>query len=419
MLWTTLLLASLLALGGCNDDDTDSQDPTSTGDDPDDHATAQPEYAAVATVASDFSSGAHALIETAAPFTAQTELSPTVSDITLGCRDDAIYRVARFQQDSIARFPISAPATADWQYSTLDDPQDPTSSNPRALIFKDADTAYLLRYGKTTAWIVDPGATAAEDFKTGELDLSRYTTDLLDGNGEPTDPDGLPEMQTGIIVDDKLFVVLQRLNQQDGFKPLKAFVAVFDTETQEAIETGMHPDVPGIELPIRNPSDIQYSAALDRVMIQGVGRYGSGDRSPEYSGGIAAIDPDTYATTLRVDDGDAENHPVGQISGFQLVDRNTGYLIGYAGFMDTALYAFDPETGEIQRDTNRNPISVAGIQGADIRDLAVDGQGRLWMSRGDGPEPGITILDPTTNTIIEERIPTALIPTTIDFCDTE
>lgn len=413
MFWATLLLASLLALGGCNDDNTDSQT------DPDDHATAQPEYAAVATVASDFSSGAHALIETTAPFTAQTELSPTVSDITLGCRNDAIYRVARFQQDSIARFPISAPATADWQYSTLDDPQDPNSSNPRALIFKDADTAYLLRYGKTTAWIVDPEATAAEDFKTGELDFSPYTTDLLDENDAPTDPDGLPEMQTGIIVDDKLFVVLQRLNQQDGFKPLEAFVAVFDTETQEAIETGMHPDVPGIELPIRNPLDIQYSAALNRVMIQGVGRFGRGDRPPEYTGGIATIHPETYETTLRVDDGDADDHPVGQINGFQLVDRNTGYLIGYAGFMDTALYAFDPETGAIQQDTDGNPNSVAGIQGADIRDLAVDGQGRLWMSRGDGNEPGITILDPTTNTIIEERIPTTLVPTTIDFCDTE
>ncbi len=277
----------------------------------------------------------------------------------------------------------------------------------------------MLRYGKTTAWIVDLEATAAEDFKTGELDLSPYTTDLLDENGAPTDPDGLPEMQTGIIVDDKLFVVLQRLDQGDGFKPLKAFVAVFDTETQEAIETGMHPDVPGIELPIRNPLDIQYSAALNRVMIQGVGRYGRGDRDPEYTGGIATIHPETYETILRVDDGDADDHPLGQISGFQLVDRNTGYLIGYAGFMDTALYAFDPETGAIQQDTDGNPISVAGIQDADIRDLAVDGQGRLWMSRGDGNEPGITILDPTTNTIIEERIPTTLVPTTIDFCDTE
>lgn len=372
------------------------------------------EFVGVAAVAPDFSSGAHALVEREDPFTTQLDLSPTISDIDVTCRSDALFRVERFQRDNITRFDLDAPGTAVWQYSAQDDPDDPVSANPRAPIFANDTKAYLLRYGKPTVWIIDPTATVEADFKTGELDLSSYTDDLVDAGGAPSDPDGTPEPETGVIVDGKLFIAMQRLDRNDGFRPLTAFVAVFDVATDSEIDTMTHPDVFGIELPVQNPQDIQYSPELDRVFVQAVGRFGSGDSPPELTGGLVAIDPDTYTVELRVDDGTAEDNPIGQINGFALVDRNTGYLIGSQGFLDTSLYRFDPETGLIDGG-NPTPQPVAGLAGVDIRDLAVDAQKRLWIARGDGT-PGLQILDPATDTLREERIPTNLIPAQVSLC---
>ncbi len=368
--------------------------------------------AVVATVAPDFSSGAHAVISTQPPYTAMTQLAPTVSDITVTCNGKYFYRIERFTGENVSRFDIAQPDTPIYQYSTKDSSGVETaSSNPYGLVFISDTKAYLLRYGSPKMWIVDPSASTEAAFKIGEIDLSAYSVD------------GSPNMASGVVVDGKAYIVLQRLDK--SFAPQDAYVVVIDTETDQEIDTDPATDgLKGILLPVKNPGDIEYNSDDGLIYVQGTGRYGSSfskpPRAPEYSGGIASIDPrNGYKTKVVLDDGDADNHPFGLITGMEITSATKGYIIGYKGFTDNALYSFNPTTGEADNDADGKPKVVAGISGKGIGGLGASNSGQLWVSIADPTDPGIKLVKAEDGTLIQERISTVLNPTTIAFCDAE
>lgn len=352
--------------------------------------------AVVATVAPDWSSGAHSVISvdpTGGPRTAQNELLATISDITVSAYGKYFYRMERSQANNVAKFDINEPGTVIWQFSTEGDD---TNSNPYGLIFVSSDKAYLLRYGSTKAWIVDPTATDESGFKIGELDLGSYA-----------DADGVPEMTGGVIVDNKLFIILQRL--ENWTATVTPYIAVFDTTTDTEIDTGIsNPDgVLGIPLDIRDPLAIQYLAENGRIYVQGVGSYWP----VEYTGGIVSIDPDTYTTAMVLDDGTEADHPYGQISGMAIVSAAKGYFVGYAGWGDNTLYSFDPATGVVGS-------SVAGLENKSIAGMEsgvyLDKNDRLWVCNQ--TDARVDILNITDDTI-DEGVSTSLNPLKVVFCE--
>jgi hypothetical protein len=374
-------------------------------------ASAADQTAVIATVAADYSSAAHSVVSmdpAGGPRTVQNNLAPTAtSDITVAAHGNYFYRIERFQADNVTKFSVAAPADPIWQFSTMD-PGEEGTSNPHDLIFVDDRKAYLLRYGKTTAWIVNPSATDEAGFKIGELDLSAYA-----------DSDGIPEMNTGLVADGKLFITLQRLDRDNGFLPSNdGYVAVFDTATDTEIGTGAsNPEgLPGIRLPIRNLGAIQYLEENDSVYVQGVGDYGSSwtGRDPEYSGGIVRIDPATYSVAMVVDDGDAADHPYGNISGMGIVSADKGYFVGYAGFGDNTLYAFDPATGAVFGAAN-DQLAGKNITGMEAGAFP-DANGLLWVS--DATDARVVILNPADDTI-DDTVSTGLNPTRIVFAGGE
>ncbi len=374
-------------------------------------ASAADQTAVIATVAADYSSGAHSVVSVdpaGGPRTVQNNLVPTpISDITVAAHGDHFYRIERFQGDNVTKFSVAAPADPIWQFSTLD-PGEEGTSNPNDLVFVDDRKAYLLRYGKTTAWIVNPSAADEAGFKIGELDLSAYA-----------DSDGIPEMNTGVVADGKLFITLQRLDRDNGFVPSNdGYVAVFDTATDTEIDTGTpNPEgLPGIRLPIRNLGAIQYLEENDSVYLQGVGDYGSSfsGRDPEYSGGIVRIDPVTYNVAMVVDDGDATDHPYGNISGMGIVSADKGYFVGYAGFGDNTLYAFDPTTGTVFGAAN-DQLAGKNITGMEAGAFP-DANGMLWVSNA--TDARVVILNPADDTI-DDTVSTGLNPTRIVFAGGE
>ena len=125
------------------------------------------------------------------------------------------YRIERYQADNVTKFDVAAPGTVIWQYSTLDDGET-VSSNPYDLVFASETKAYLLRWGRSTAWIVNPSATTQADFKIGELDLSAYADYA----------DGVPGMAAGLILDGKLFIIMQNIDQSGDYTPGTPYVAV-------------------------------------------------------------------------------------------------------------------------------------------------------------------------------------------------
>jgi len=350
--------------------------------------------AVVATVAADWSSGAHSTISVdpvGGPRTAQNELFPTGSDITVSAYGKYFYRFERSGANNVTKFDINAPDTVIWQFSTegVD-----TNSNPYGMVFVSSDKAYLLRYGSTKAWIVNPSATIEAEFKIGELDLSSYA-----------DADGIPEMAGGVIVGNKLFIILQRL--ENWASTATPYVAVFDTTTDTEIDTGIANPILGIPLDIRDPLAIQYLAENNTIYVQGIGSY----FPVEYTGGIVSIDPDTYATAMVLDDGTDANHPYGQISGMAIVSAAKGYFVGYDGWGDNTLYSLNPATGVVGS-------SVAGLENKSIAGMEsgvyLDDNDMLWICNQ--TDARVDILNITDDSI-DESVSTSLNPLKVVFCD--
>jgi len=354
--------------------------------------------AVIAGIATDFGSSDIALAAITPPY-AITEgyLDSDRSDISVAAFGDHFYRIGRYNQDNLTKVAFANPGVEEWQFSTNDSE---LSSNPYDLLFVSDTKAYVLRFGESTLWIVNPSATDEADFKIGEIDLSAYDA-----------TDGIPNMAAGLIHEGRLYVALQNLDDLGDFSPRIGYVAVIDTTTDTEVDTsGGTADLKGIELSVRNPGTL--ALAGDTLYVQGVGRYENIWTSPstpaEYSGGISRIDLSTFAETLLVDDGDDSAHPYGQISGLAIVSSSVGYFTGYAAYANETLYRFDPSSGAVQ-DT-----PVAAAVAADIQALEVAPDGTLWLGIGDFSAPEIRIVDPTDDSVTA-TLPTSKNPTKIVF----
>lgn len=372
------LLALLLAACGGSSSSSNNSAPGFAG-----------HVAIVATAASDFSSGGVDLIDMdEAPGRAYGPYHSTASDISVVAHGRDYYLIERFQTDRINKVDIHQPALFTWRYSALE-AGDEASSNPYTMIFASDDKAYLLRYGSTHAWIVDPTATHEEDFHIGSLDLSHYTPDGFD----------VPRMSSGVIVDDRLFITLQRLGGFDAddnprpFDPANtSYVAVFDINTDEEIDTGHgEGDLPGIPLLARNPEHITHHPDVG-LLVQSIGNYGSNNLS-----GIDQIDTETYEAS-RLVEGSAE---LGGIAGVAVIDDTTAFLVTYGGWMNNALRSLNPVTGDVGD-------VVANIEAQHVTSLAVSPQQQLWVglglivdnNRDDILAPGLYVIDPDTGATV-------------------
>ncbi len=359
----------------------------------------------VATVASDYSSSALSVAtvdpKTGPRIVLNNQLPSAKSDITVKAFGSYFYRLGKYQSDNVTKVAVNAPNTPIWQYSSNDAAGE--SSNPYDLIFVNSQKAYLLRYGATTAWIVNPSATTEAAFKIGELDLSAYSDD------------GVPEMAGGVIANGRLFIILQRLDS--FFCPSNtAYVAVFDVATDTEIDTGHgQGNMKGIPLSIKNPLSIQYAAGNNTVYIQGVGSFPGGgwcDPVYEYTGGIESINPQTYATRVVLDDGDATSHPYGAIAGMLIASPTKGYFVGYAGWGDNALYQFNPTTGAVTGALEGfQNIIIAGMESGTY----LDKNRMMWVCNQS--DATVDIVN-TENNTLSERLDTNLNPLSVAFCTT-
>jgi hypothetical protein len=356
----------------------------------------------VAAAASDYSSYAVSTISVdpkAGPRTAVNNLLAGSNGSTIKAFGRYYYRLEQFQADNVTKVDITAPNTPIWQFSTQD-PSEINSGNPYDLVFVSSTKAYLLRYGSNKAWIVNPSATTEAGFKIGELNLSAYT-----------DADGAPDMCCGVIANGKLFIVLQRL--VDWCPSETAYVAVFDTTTDTEINTGLGSGSKiGIPLTIKNPSSIQYIAQNNRIYVQGIGAYPGGSCDPvyEYTGGIESINPVTYASAIVLDDGNATTHPYGAISGMLIASPTKGYFVGYAGWGNNTLYAFNPTTGEVSGALSGfTNINISGMNSGTY----LDKNSMMWVC--DSTNAQVKIVDTTDNTL-NENVATNLDPQAVAFC---
>jgi len=349
------------------------------------------DVAVVATATSSYDAGAVELVSVEQR-TSSGSYHPTVSDLAVAAYGSDYYLIERYQSDRIKKVSLSNPGAFDWNYSALD-ASDADSANVYDLVFAAPDKAYMIRYGDNEIWIVDPTATRESNFKIGELDLSQY-----EPAGGST---GSPNMSAAIVVDGKLFVTMQRLNSL--WQPANtAYVAVFDTSSEEEIDTGRGENgLKGIPLIGRNPTAVIHHPQLG-LLVQNQGSF-----APGYSGGIDVIDPDSYDVEQRLDD----TADTGLISAIELVDADNGYYLAYGGWQNIALRRFNPSTGEVG-DT------VAGLSGMDLRGIAMGPQGHLWVADASVSAPGLRLLDADSGDQVD-FVATELLPIDIAFARDE
>lgn len=382
--------ASMLLLAACSSSDSTPNNPTVSAD----------TYAYTASRSSDFGSGRIDRISLSDGNTVDGSYPATTSDIAVTSDGNKVYQIGRFGLDSLTRFDAADTSLTDYQYSVNDETGG--RANPQSLAFLNESKAYLTRRGSTELWIIDPAAESEEAFKIGGIDLSAYDTDL-------------PNMTDALIVDDKLFVIVERLNElPSGFQiPDKsAYLVVIDTSTDSEIETNQNESgLPGIELTVRNPTALQYNASTDEIYVVGRGNFFENEAVTDdfHSGGIEAIDPDTYETQLLIDDGtDADNQ--GYFVDATVINENLGYLLTYQTFGVTTVRTFNPTTGMLSDDV------IPELQNVDVTVMAEGPDNHLWVGLNNAT-PGFMRIDLATQEIAGEMIATELIPTSVAFID--
>ncbi len=401
-----LFLVIVLLLQACSETTTQHQENTDTSDedvaaavlcDPDAIvSTFTPITAIAATTSPTFVTGAHAIItgDANGQYSSLNNLSSiSGGDLTVVTYGENFYVIKRqLSGNNITKYAINDPQVVIWQYS-INEPSATVSSNPHDMVFVSESKAYVLRYNKTKAWIVNPSATNEADFKIGELDLSAYST-----------ADGLPEMDAGLIVDGKLYIFLQRLEGVTQKVIHDAFIAVFDVSTDQEIDVNISGDIfKGIPLTFRNPTGHAYLSDSNSLIVQSSGSYFDADK---YIGGIEKINLVDYTSTVILDDGDDDFHPYGLITKLAVVSSERLYFVGYEKYNDNTLYVMDIPSKVIA------PMNVVQLIDGQIANLTIDPHGLLWVS--DNVDATIRILNPASCEQID-AVSTNLNPAKIVF----
>lgn len=332
----------------------------------------------------------------------------TQSDIRAKTDGVTIYQLGRFQIDSLTKFDTIDTSAVEYQYS-LNGTE--TSSNPHDVVFIDENKAYVVRYGSPIIWIINPSATTEEEFKIGEIDISAYDPD-------PSDEDLSPNAESAVAIDGKLYVLMQRLS---GFSPVEtSYVAVFDIATDTEINTQMSSEgLNGIPLNSLNATNIRFNETTGEIYVTGRGNIFvdlnmlPGD---PYSGGLFAIDKDTYTVSQLLDDGDANsNEGRGFIQRTLVVSDTKGYVSLYTGFDPdtfasfTSVRTFNPSTGEYGE-------AVQALVGEEVADLTQGSDGNVWVGVN-GDTPGYRLLNSTDDSLQEPFVATSLNPLNVVFID--
>jgi hypothetical protein len=362
-----------------------------------------PSLALVQTIAADFSSSQVAYLDSAAQTVDDGFYAKTQSDYSINVYQTDVYHIGRYFIDTISKYNVNDASTEIWFFSTQDD-LDSTTRNPYTLVSLNTEKAYLIRYGSDKIWIVNPQATDFDSFKIGELDLASYVPE--------NNTVGTPSASAAVISGGKLFVVMQRLD--DNFSSTNAvYLAVFDTTSDIEIETNADTtdSVMGIPLLGLNPLEHSVRSFADKVYITSRNSFSavSVDQSL-----IEEVDADDFSLRTVLSAADITDNSTKYIQSMAIVSAEQGYFFANQTFFspfreESTLYQFNPSTGEISNET------VLDIGTNSISFIDVDAAGFLWVSVKEDAAPGVEVIDTKINTPLINRLETQLNPDVIRF----
>ena len=345
-------------------------------------ASADRDTAIVSSAACDFGTGGLAAVSLDHLGVMDQRIGTVDADSVVRVIDDRVFVVNRFDGSSVQEIDPDAGLTTLWRCSVG------AGSNPHDLVLVSPTKAYVSRYDATSISIVDPSVgPSCAGFVTGSIDLS-----------SEADADGIPETDQMLLVGDRLFVAVQRLNRDDFFRPaMNGALVVIDTTTDEIVKT--------IELTITNPfvetKGLLYDAKQKRILVGGPGTL----FSELDDGGIEAVDATNLVSLGVLLDGADLG---GDLMDFALLGTERGYAIVADGSFVAHVVAIDLGDGVLDA-----PLLTSS---QNVSDLELTADGRLWIVDRNCFDPGLRVFAVGSDTeLTAEPIYPGLTPFSIDF----
>ncbi len=294
------------------------------------------------------------------------------SDFRVSTADDGFYHIGRDGISTISKHNYENPSLSTLGYST-NDPQS-GNSNPYAVVQTSTDKAYVLRYAKSEAWIINPEAKSADEFKVGTIDLGSYVY-----AGAP-DEEQATNMSVAQVIGNKLFIGIQHLyNGTSYVYDEPSDIAVIDITTNTEIDTTPN-----------NTSD-EKSIQLTGINITALDAHkgflfaaSRGNYATEY-GHLEKIDADSFEVTTLVQ-GDAST---GHIIDVAIVSDSLGYFVGSPSWGTATLFSFNPSIPSVW-------TKVDDYADINLTDIESDLDGNLWIGvKNSSDGHGVYKYDPT------------------------
>ena len=297
------------------------------------------DYYAMQLVASDYSSSQLAIGNVNGDRTATSGYGvQSKSGYTINTHGNTLYHIGKFDIDTLTKYNMDIGFSQSvWNYSPNDDASD--SANTYTIVHSSNNNAYVIRYGNASFLTVDTSAIDEASFILGRTDLSAYNQEEKNN----------PGMSDGVVLNDKLYVLMQR--QDATWTAGVAYVAVFDISDEEnPVEIDTDPSnegLKGIELGCRNPNNLHVNGTDIYVVCHGV--YSAQNT------GIEKINTSDYSVTSIADhttfsnlvlSEDQTNHisdlAFDSEQGYISVNINSGYDL-----IESHIFTLDTQTDEI------------------------------------------------------------------------
>ncbi|MCD4690560.1 hypothetical protein K8S17_03785 [bacterium] len=313
------------------------------------------------------------------PWGTDVSLTPLHSDAIARVYDGLVYVVNRLYADNVQVLDPSQGFATIRQFSVG------PGSNPMDIAILSPTRAYVSRY--ETPWLleIDPSTGAIAD----SIDLSVFA-----------DADGLPEAAAMAIVDDLLFVAIQRIDRDYYWLPVApSWLAVIDTQTNTLIDVDpVEPGIQGVMLTSTNP----YTDIL--VGEDGITLYvGESGRWDLLDGGIEAVDTSSLTALGHVI---TEVELGGELQDFALplAGRAHAAISVASPGWESFCVAFDWEAGELLETVWRpGEWSVPDIE-------VHEGTLQLFVADGTYAAPGVRVFDALTGVQLAGLIDVSLPP---------
>ncbi len=276
-------------------------------------------------------------------------------------------------------------------------------SNPQDIAVINDQKAYISLYERPHVLIVHP--TTGEE--KGKIELSTLVEtskktctkgdDCKDafGNGSAAcnagtcAADGLPEATKMLLFQEKVYVLVQGLDRNDGFVPLKSVLAVIDAKNDTLLAQPL-------TMKGGNPTAFVDDAQGNWLIVQ------NGNAFDPKDGGVERFDPNQgkLAGSFLITE-DKLGGSLPQNGAMVVVSPTLGYVLLSDASFKQSLVSFNPTTGSKEKDL---------IVGAELGEIAMH-EGQIFLADRSKGAFGVRILEAASGTAVtQDPISTGKLP---------